>query len=162
MAENSFNAVERVDEFSHVASEGGPADDNPPPPGQSRAPSRVPSAAALADHGHGRNASGGGPNGDDSDALGMDNGHSAGYGGGEGSDDGDASSVLELPPGFPRYGEIRFEDAQMRYRPNLPLVLKGLTLAIEPGSSVRNACLACLTPTLTCLFRLPSSMCCPL
>lgn len=136
MAENSFNAVERVDEFSHVEPEGGPADDTPPPPGQSRAPSRVPSAAVLAEAAHARSRSAG-PNGLDGEGSVLDGAHSAGYGGGDASDEEEGSGVIELPPGFPRYGEIQFEDAQMRYRPNLPLVLKGLTLTIEPGSTVR-------------------------
>lgn len=140
MAENSFNAVERVDEFSHIPSEGGPADDNPPPPGQSRAPSRVPSLSALNETSHIRSGSVGGPNGIEADGSVMESAYSAGYGGGGVSDDEDSGETLELPPGFPRYGEIRFEDAQMRYRPNLPLVLKGLSFTIEAGSSVRSLC----------------------
>ena len=38
-----------------------------------------------------------------------------------------------LPPGFPK-GAITFKNAEMRYRPGLPLVLKGLTLDIPAGS----------------------------
>jgi ABC-type multidrug transport system fused ATPase/permease subunit len=40
-----------------------------------------------------------------------------------------------LPPNFPN-GRIEFKNVQMRYRPNLPLVLKGLTLAIPAGARV--------------------------
>lgn len=139
MAENSFNAVERVDEFSHVESEGGPADDSPPPAGYSRGPSRVASASTLSDL-HRRNGSA--ANGADGESSALDGTHSAGYGGGDASGEDDSAEPIELPPGFPRYGEIRFEDAQMRYRPNLPLVLKGLTLTIEPGSTVRCSMLS--------------------
>eukprot|EP00892_Ulva_mutabilis_P008206 jgi/Ulvmu1/5758/UM025_0012.1 len=141
MAENSFNAVERVDEFSRVEPEGGPADDDAPQPQSrmpSRMPSRVPSVAALADHAHTRSGSAGvpGANGADTDVSALESGHSAGYGGGEVSDEDESGGALELPAGFPRYGRIVFEDAQMRYRPGLPLVLKGLTFTVEPGSSV--------------------------
>jgi ABC-type multidrug transport system fused ATPase/permease subunit len=37
---------------------------------------------------------------------------------------------------WPTSGDIKFHDAQMRYRPNLPLVLKGLTIHIPGGSKV--------------------------
>ena len=40
-----------------------------------------------------------------------------------------------LPSGFP-HGEIKFEDVEMRYRPGLPLVLKGLSLTIPAGARV--------------------------
>ncbi len=40
-----------------------------------------------------------------------------------------------LPRDFPK-GEITFKDAEMRYRPGLPLVLKGLNLTIPAGCRV--------------------------
>ncbi|GMH87232.1 hypothetical protein TrST_g6248 [Triparma strigata] len=40
-----------------------------------------------------------------------------------------------LPRDFPK-GEIVFENAKLRYRPGLPLVLKGLSLTIPAGSKV--------------------------
>lgn len=152
MAENSFNAVERVDEFSHVEPEGGSADDSPPPAGLSRGPSRVASASTLSDL-HRRNGSA--ANGADGEASVLDGTHSAGYGGGDASDEDDDTEPIELPPGFPRYGEIRFEDAQMRYRPDLPLVLKGLTLTIEPGSTVRPSVLSAQLRVCRCVCISP-------
>ena len=38
--------------------------------------------------------------------------------------------------GWPHSGGIRFENVCMRYRPGLPLVLKGLTLSINPGEKI--------------------------
>ena len=40
-----------------------------------------------------------------------------------------------LPGEFPK-GEIKFENVEMRYRPGLPLVLKGLSLIIPAGARV--------------------------
>jgi ABC-type multidrug transport system fused ATPase/permease subunit len=42
----------------------------------------------------------------------------------------------ELPVGWPISGDIHFVTAQCRYRPELPLVLKGLNLHIPSGSKV--------------------------
>ena len=41
----------------------------------------------------------------------------------------------QLSP-WPQYGEITFEDAKLKYRPQLPLVLKGLSIHIPAGSKV--------------------------
>jgi hypothetical protein len=41
-----------------------------------------------------------------------------------------------LPANWPTRGRIEFIDAMMRYRPGLPLVLKGLTLNIPAQSKV--------------------------
>jgi ATP-binding cassette subfamily C (CFTR/MRP) protein 1 len=41
----------------------------------------------------------------------------------------------DLPPDFPK-GEIVFKDVEMRYRPGLPLVLKGLNLTIPARSKI--------------------------
>jgi ATP-binding cassette, subfamily C (CFTR/MRP), member 1 len=37
---------------------------------------------------------------------------------------------------WPREGGITFEDVQLRYRPDLPLVLKGLNCDVKPGEKV--------------------------
>jgi ABC-type multidrug transport system fused ATPase/permease subunit len=42
----------------------------------------------------------------------------------------------ELPPSWPTKGDIKFKGAKLRYRPDLPLVLKGLDIHIPPGSKV--------------------------
>lgn len=39
-----------------------------------------------------------------------------------------------LPKSWPTGGKITFQDASLRYRPGLPLVLKGLDIEIPPGS----------------------------
>ena len=40
------------------------------------------------------------------------------------------------PPSWPSAGRIRFEDVQLRYRPELPLVLQGLSFEIRSGEKV--------------------------
>ncbi|KAL1216186.1 ABC transporter C family member 14 [Cardamine amara subsp. amara] len=40
------------------------------------------------------------------------------------------------PPNWPYKGNIRLEDVKVRYRPNTPLVLKGLTIDIKGGEKV--------------------------
>jgi ATP-binding cassette subfamily C (CFTR/MRP) protein 1 len=37
---------------------------------------------------------------------------------------------------WPTAGAVSFENVQLRYRPDLPLVLKGLTFEIKPGEKV--------------------------
>nr|QST14989.1 ABCC5 protein [Diaphanosoma celebensis] len=37
---------------------------------------------------------------------------------------------------WPRHGAIRFSNVKMRYRTNLPLVLKGISFDIEPGEKI--------------------------
>ena len=39
---------------------------------------------------------------------------------------------------WPRHGAIRFNNVKMRYRTNLPLVLKGINFDIEPGEKIGN------------------------
>lgn len=41
------------------------------------------------------------------------------------------------PPGWPSKGEIRFIDYKVRYRPELELVLQGITCNIESTEKVR-------------------------
>jgi ABC-type multidrug transport system fused ATPase/permease subunit len=42
----------------------------------------------------------------------------------------------KLDPGWPSGGGVEFLNTQMRYRPGLPLVLKGLNIVIPPRSKV--------------------------
>jgi ABC-type multidrug transport system fused ATPase/permease subunit len=126
LAENAFNAVERVEEFSHLTPEGHPP---PPPP-----------------------APGHGGNGNDTDDAAVallppaqdDRPRNVGA---------DVPPEREPPERFPCEGKIEFDDVQMRYRPGLPLVLKGLTFTIEAGQKVRRpACMVALV--LSCLVFL--------
>lgn len=50
----------------------------------------------------------------------------------------EADPTLPTDPGaeWPSKGQLSFEDVQLRYRPDLPLVLKGLTFDINPGEKV--------------------------
>ncbi|KAI3749246.1 hypothetical protein L2E82_19853 [Cichorium intybus] len=40
------------------------------------------------------------------------------------------------PPNWPTHGSLELRDLQVRYRPNTPLVLKGITLNIEGGQKI--------------------------
>ncbi|XP_052623209.1 ABC transporter C family member 14 [Lactuca sativa] len=40
------------------------------------------------------------------------------------------------PPNWPTHGSLELRDLQVRYRPNTPLVLKGITLKIEGGQKI--------------------------
>lgn len=42
----------------------------------------------------------------------------------------------EVRPSWPENGEIVFSDVKMRYRPGLPLVLKGMSMLIKPGERI--------------------------
>ncbi len=46
------------------------------------------------------------------------------------------ASDVSLPVDWPQFGKIEFIDAKLRYRPGLPLVLKGLELSIPARSKV--------------------------
>ncbi|KAI3852205.1 hypothetical protein MKX03_012277, partial [Papaver bracteatum] len=51
----------------------------------------------------------------------------------------EAPAVIENnrpPPGWPSSGSIRFEDVVLRYRPELPPVLHGLSFTISPSEKV--------------------------
>lgn len=41
-----------------------------------------------------------------------------------------------LPPNWPAHGNVDLKDLQVRYRPNTPLVLKGITLSIQGGEKI--------------------------
>lgn len=47
-----------------------------------------------------------------------------------------AGPVVHVPADWPHRGELELNNIQMRYRPGLPLVLKGLTAKISAGSKV--------------------------
>ena len=40
---------------------------------------------------------------------------------------------IGLPPSWPSQGQVTFEEVSLRYRPGLPLALKGLSFAVAPG-----------------------------
>ncbi|XVF32758.1 hypothetical protein REPUB_Repub17cG0110800 [Reevesia pubescens] len=40
------------------------------------------------------------------------------------------------PPNWPAHGNVELKDLQVRYRPNTPLVLKGMTLSINGGEKI--------------------------
>ena len=103
LAENSFNAVERVDEYSHLTPEG------------SKPPSDRP---------------------DGSSSLGP-------FSPQDGEGDGDAAGPEEPPEGWPTHGQIEFKEARLRYRPGLPLVLRGLSFTIPAGSKARPGYTLC-------------------
>ena len=42
----------------------------------------------------------------------------------------------DLPSNWPAEGRIEFINSKLRYRPGLPLVLKGLNISIPPQSKV--------------------------
>jgi ATP-binding cassette, subfamily C (CFTR/MRP), member 1 len=44
--------------------------------------------------------------------------------------------LAEVRPSWPEKGEIIFKDVEMRYRPGLPLVLKGLNLHVQSGERI--------------------------
>ncbi|CAE7230000.1 ABCC2, partial [Symbiodinium natans] len=50
----------------------------------------------------------------------------------------EAPAVTELrpPPGWPNRGVLQVKDLQLRYKPHLPLVLKGLTFTMKEGERV--------------------------
>ncbi|KAL3417771.1 ABC transporter family protein [Phlyctema vagabunda] len=66
---------------------------------------------------------------------------------------GDPSVVPEV---WPEKGEIQFKSAEMRYRPDLPLTLKGLDLQIKGGEriGVVGRTGAGKSSIMSCLFRL--------
>ncbi|PQK14728.1 hypothetical protein BB8028_0005g02570 [Beauveria bassiana] len=44
--------------------------------------------------------------------------------------------TVDVRPSWPEKGEIKFENVEMRYRPNLPLVLKGLSMHVQGGERI--------------------------
>lgn len=50
--------------------------------------------------------------------------------------EGDATKPNEPPMSWPDKGMIRFMDVDLRYRPELPLVLNKISFEIQPGEKV--------------------------
>lgn len=51
----------------------------------------------------------------------------------------ESAAILSSDPSegkWPTEGAIEFENVQLRYRPELPLVLKGISFQIRPGEKV--------------------------
>jgi len=67
-----------------------------------------------------------------------------------------SQNLIEPSSAWPEVGNITFDDVQMRYRPGLPLVLKGLSVEIKGGERVgivgRTG--AGKSSIMSCLFRL--------
>jgi len=65
-------------------------------------------------------------------------------------------NLVKPPPDWPTAGNITFNEVKMRYRPGLPLVLKGLTVEIKGGERIgivgRTG--AGKSSIMSCLFRL--------
>lgn len=128
LAENCFNAVERVDEFSHLTPEG-----NPPADPSRRSSDRGDRGSGGGGASAAAQSPAGSPRPDVEQAFLPESlrGRPANE---------EAAGVLppahDPPEGFPRAGKIEFDDVQMRYRPGLPLVLKGLSFTVEPGMKV--------------------------
>lgn len=40
------------------------------------------------------------------------------------------------PPNWPTHGNVELKDVEVRYRPNTPLVIKGITLSIKGGEKI--------------------------
>lgn len=68
----------------------------------------------------------------------------------------ETEDMITPPPSWPKTGTINFSDVTMRYRPGLPLVLKGLDVTIQGGERVgivgRTG--AGKSSIMSCLFRL--------
>ena len=50
--------------------------------------------------------------------------------------EGASNTPNDPPPSWPESGAIEFKDVEMRYRPGLPLVLKGLSMSIKGGEKI--------------------------
>lgn len=74
-----------------------------------------------------------------------------------------SSGGVIAPAEWPQRGSITFENVKMRYRPTTPLVLKGISLTINPmekvGIAGRSGCGK--STLLKCLFRYVACVCGP-
>lgn len=50
--------------------------------------------------------------------------------------EGAATTPNDPPASWPEYGKVEFKDVDLAYREGLPLVLKGVTFAVNPGEKV--------------------------
>ncbi|MCO5601829.1 hypothetical protein L7F22_055954 [Adiantum nelumboides] len=66
------------------------------------------------------------------------------------------TEVMDLDPAWPKQGAIEFENVKLRYRPGLPIVLKGIDMSIGAGekTAVVGRTGAGKSSLLTCLLRL--------
>ncbi|KAF6252647.1 hypothetical protein COO60DRAFT_1704183 [Scenedesmus sp. NREL 46B-D3] len=142
-AEQTFNAVERVQEYCHLPQELSKTD------GSSDAADQSTGARSSSGSGGGRRRSGGGSGGAATRKAGRPGllGFGARRDGagvrepllpvaaadGATSADAAASEVAATPAAE---GHIEFRDVNLRYRPGLPLVLRGLSFTVEPGWKV--------------------------
>jgi ABC-type multidrug transport system fused ATPase/permease subunit len=135
LAENAFNAVDRVDEFSHIVPEGRNG------PGSNSRDTTGGSSGLRHRQGSGTPSTSGSPRGITTPLL---------------DDPSDsAAQALEPQADWPAAGRIEFSDVRMRYRRGLPLVLRGLTITIPAGSKV-----CCLIPAVPRhLLKALPSMC---
>ena len=53
----------------------------------------------------------------------------------EGSDEKD-DKTIQPPENWPKEGKIEFKEMCFRYKPEMPLVLKNISLNIDPGSKI--------------------------
>ena len=54
----------------------------------------------------------------------------------EGSDDKNDDKTVKPPENWPKEGKIEFKEMCFRYKPEMPLVLKNISLNIDPGSKI--------------------------
>jgi ATP-binding cassette subfamily C (CFTR/MRP) protein 1 len=50
--------------------------------------------------------------------------------------EGEKTKGIEPPPSWPSAGSIKFNDVQLAYRPELPLVLKGINFEVRPREKI--------------------------
>jgi ATP-binding cassette, subfamily C (CFTR/MRP), member 1 len=50
--------------------------------------------------------------------------------------EGERTKPSDPPTSWPSTGSIKFDNVQLAYRPELPLVLKGVDFEIQPGEKV--------------------------
>eukprot|EP00878_Enallax_costatus_P007933 GHUV01008299.1.p1 GENE.GHUV01008299.1~~GHUV01008299.1.p1 ORF type:complete len:743 (+),score=192.05 GHUV01008299.1:275-2230(+) len=126
MAEQTFNAVERVDEYCHLPSE-----------------AEYDKTESNNSDNRKNRSDGSRTNGGGSSSSGSHKKRRHGGGGGLrepllpiSQDGAAASSSRSTAAAFGTRGEIEFKDVNMRYRPGLPLVLCGLTFKVDAGFKV--------------------------
>lgn len=53
--------------------------------------------------------------------------------------EGQSSEPLKIEPSWPVNGSISFQNVRLKYRDDLPLVLKGISFDVQPGEKVSLA-----------------------
>ena len=59
--------------------------------------------------------------------------------------DTDPKVLAALPPGWPAGGAISVKGLELRYRPGLPLVLRGVSFEVAAGEKVRACLCVCVS-----------------